>query len=76
MNFAKGPGGPVTHAPPAKALPPEPPFEEPIEEKVPELPPVLGPADSTRPGVDNPFSVEAPGLDVPSLAAALNWALS
>lgn len=71
MNFSRAPGGPVTTGPPARGLP----LEEPSEEPVPEIPPVLGPADGTGAPPNNPFSVEAPGLDVAALAAALHWRL-
>lgn len=76
MEFAKTPG-PVGHGPPAKAEPPG----EPVEEALPTIPPVLGPADGSGPGVHNPFTVQAPGVDLPApclakLAKSLNWKVS
>jgi hypothetical protein len=74
MDFARAPGGPATHGPPAKAISPE----GPTEEGLPTIPPVLpGPADRSRPASPNPYSVEAPGVGLPgpSLASQLNWML-
>ena len=49
------------------------PWRDSEEPELPGIPVTLGPAPRSGPPAYNPMSVQAPGFDVASLAAQLNW---
>lgn len=70
MDFSKPPK-PMGHSAPRRAEPPIEPTEEDLG-----IPMAIGPAETTRPGVPNPFEVAPPGIDAgPPLAFVLDWSL-